>query len=158
MFLDKHTPEGLFDPRTDCGRALVAPYGDEKIAIFFEGEGPKFRHQVLNDDKIAFGRWYPLKAVINNDEEDGEPGASEIGVIEVEDGIVRMLALWASGQPVWMSIGVSEADDALIDNYDLIAEGWCEPFASRQAEDDNPAQVFEWHEPLLSSFTFNISE
>lgn len=155
MFLDKHTPEGLFDPRTDCGRALITGSGDNKVAIFFDGPGPKFRQQELTDEKIAFGRWWPLHSIIGkgNDE-----GVEQIGTLEIDEGIVRMLMLSASGQASWEAIGITESDDGFIDDYDIIAEGWKEPFASRNSADEHETGGFEKFEPLYSSFLMVIEK
>lgn len=153
MFLDKQTPEGLFEPRTECGRALIAHNGPDKIAIFFDGPGPKFRHQILSDDKVAYGRWWPLESIVRKGTFEGE---DELGIIEVEEGIVRMLMLCPDGHWEWKTIGVTAADDGFIDDYELLAAGWKEPFASRDSTDDHEAGSFEWLEPLIGTYVFEI--
>jgi hypothetical protein len=139
VFLDKDTPEGLFDPLDEeVGRALIISNSGDKMALFFGGDGPKFRHHVLGDDKVAFGRWWPLQSIVSK-------------------GLVRMLTFFSGGTPIWRAIGLTEAEDGFIDDYDIMAEGWEKPFASRDSREDHEAEEFECLEPLRTTFVIAIT-
>lgn len=138
IFLDRHTPLGLFNVSTGGQQYLIVQHNDRKRAISLtRWDDPEFSVCDLGNERLEFGRWFgpphlKLTTILR-----GFVPPLATGIVCTDGDEIKLSCVMPDGTQEWLPIGVVDVPD----DFDCqFFNGW------RLDDPSSPHPYFERHQ------------